>query len=120
MARTMIRDEILGMLQHSHALSVQEFLAELKEIRPSVNKTTVYRALEQLESEGAVCRQSFREAESVYELRDDHHDHAQCTSCGKVISVPCTSVSAPNQIQGFHVDHHHLTYYGKCASCAKK
>ena len=115
----MIRNDIITTLQQHHAMSASELIEKFKKLHPTVNKTTVYRALDQLEAESLVCKHNFDGRESVYEMRDHHHDHLFCMSCGKLLTTDCITVAMPKVIDGFTVDHHHLTYYGFCKNCAK-
>jgi Fur family ferric uptake transcriptional regulator len=116
---TPLRLLIVNFLEKHHIAPVKELLIHLKQQRPSTNKTTVYRSLESMEKEGVVCRHSFSEKESVYELRAHHHDHLVCTECGKIDVTSCKTEDA-RYIGGFRVDHHHLTYMGLCEDCDKK
>ncbi len=120
MPRIFIRQTILTYLQHNHALSAQQLVEKIRTQRPTIHKTTVYRALEQLEEENIVCQQNFGGKESMYELRDHHHDHLLCIVCGKIVTTACSSLKMPKTIDGFTIDHHHLTYYGHCSTCEKK
>ncbi len=108
------------MLHQHHLLSVGEMLELLpRETGKSFNKTSVYRALEKLEEQGKVCQHSFSLDETKYELRQSHHDHLVCSSCGAVSSAEC-SVVIPPMIDDFQTNHHHLTIFGLCAECQKK
>lgn len=118
MARTpVLPKKITSLLSKSHLLSVSQMLEKFEMTGDSFNKTSVYRALEKLMSQGKVCKQSFGESEAVYELRQDHHDHAVCTTCQKVTPIDCHDHDF--KVPGFEVDHHHTTVYGVCDSCKK-
>lgn len=119
MPRIFIRQAILDTLQRNHVLSAHQLVEKIKIQRPTINKTTVYRALEQLKEENIVCQQNFSGKESVYELLKHHHDHLSCMICGKIVTTTCNSLKMPKTIDGFTIDHHHLTYYGYCNDCKK-
>lgn len=110
---------ILDALQENHALTAPEIVQKLGEKGQEFNKTSIYRAIERLQESGQICRYLFGSSTAVYERRDHHHDHVVCNVCGKVQPVECT-VSIPEEINGFRVDHHHLTMFGVCAECAQR
>lgn len=119
MARVaIIPNMIIELLMHNHMLSVSQMLKMLKDSGENFNKTSVYRSLDKLIAQGKICKQTFREGEFFYELRDDHHDHAVCTKCEKIIVVKCKN-NSKIKIPGFNVDHHHTTLYGLCKRCSK-
>lgn len=109
---------ILEVLQENHALTAPDILQKLEDKGYEFNKTSVYRAIERLQESEQVCRYMFGGTTVVYERRDHHHDHLVCNVCGKIETVEC-SVHLPEEINGFHVNHHHLTMFGTCASCVQ-
>lgn len=120
MARTAILPKkIVTLLKNNHFLNVAQILELLEKNGEKYNKTSVYRALEKLQENDLVCKQTFGENEAKYELRADHHDHAICTNCEKVIPVECHT-HLEQKIPGFHQNHHHTTIYGVCDSCLQK
>jgi Fur family ferric uptake transcriptional regulator len=110
---------ILDLLQENHALTALEIVKKLEDKGQEFNKTSIYRAIERLQEHGQVCRYMFGGTTVVYERRDHHHDHLVCNNCGKVQTVACT-IQPPQEINGFRVDHHHLTMFGVCAECAAR
>lgn len=113
------KQAIVTLLSRHHGLSASSLLDQLLLENHRVNKTTVYRALEKLLSDGVVCRQIFTDDTIVYELRTDHHDHTVCEICGKIGAIPCV-VPSPSSQQGMTITHHHLTLYGVCEECKHK
>jgi Fur family ferric uptake transcriptional regulator len=116
MPRTLISDAITELLHRHHLMSAPELVTKLHDQSRKVNKTTVYRALEKLETSGVICKHNLHDNELVYELRHHHHDHLICTNCGKVEAADC-QIQLPPEVSGFSVDHHHLSIYGLCATC---
>ena len=48
-----------------------------------------------------------------------HHHHFQCRSCSKVFDVhACPGNLSQLAPQGFTVEDHELTLYGRCSECA--
>ncbi len=107
---------LVEMLQKNHLLSASDFLKGLEQKGKVYNKTSVYRALEQLLEENMICRHHFSPSEATYELRDHHHAHLVCTKCGKVQTGDC-SYDEPEKIGSFLVNHHHTTLFGLCENC---
>ncbi len=110
------RQHITQLLVEKHTLSGPELLQALEDRGQSVNKTSVYRAIEKMLADGLLCRHSFGGNIPYYELRDHHHDHAVCEHCGTVQVVECSTPHSP-EIPGFAVGHHHATFFGMCAKC---
>lgn len=114
-----LKKTITDLLASSHLLSVSQILTALESEGKHYNKTSVYRALEQLHDEGSICRHYLSSNEASYELSADHHTHLVCQSCGLVQSVEC-SYTEPDNLVGFKPDHHHVTIVGWCQKCAQK
>ena len=111
------QEAILKLLAEHHVLSAPQIVEHLHAEGNDLNKTTVYRSLERLLEHGTLCRTLLQEEIPVYELRDHHHDHLICQRCGKIQSVACQT-QLPDHFGEFSVDHHHLTIFGRCASCS--
>lgn len=116
--KPVVPSRITDLLTEYHLLSAPQILEKLAKDGRSVNKTSVYRALDKLLAEGSVCKQLFLEDSVVYELRSAHHDHMVCERCGKVEAIACSTNSEVVK-PGFTVSHHHLTVFGTCESCTK-
>lgn len=111
-----VQQHILSLLEEHHTLKVPEIVDLLNKNGLRFNKTSVYRALDQLLEQGKVCRQMLTSDTPTYELRAHHHDHLICEECGTVQVVSCVA-NIPSEIEGFLVGHHHLTAYGVCEAC---
>lgn len=118
MARTVLSEIIPQLLRQYHALTANRVLEELEKTGKTYNKTSVYRAIDQLLAQGELCAYHFTDNETSYELRDHHHAHLVCERCGQVQVVTC-DYTQPTTVEGFQVDHHHLTLYGVCAACSE-
>jgi Fe2+ or Zn2+ uptake regulation protein len=116
MPKISLKDNLVNLLKEKHLLSVADFLNLLKKQGKSYNKTSVYRALEQLLEAEVVCMHHFSAAEATYELREHHHAHLVCTNCGKVAAGEC-SYEEPTTVGLFKVNHHHTTLFGSCVDC---
>ncbi|MDQ3008324.1 MAG: transcriptional repressor [bacterium] len=113
-----LKELLLELLKQHHLITVSDMLQLLKKQGHGFNKTSVYRALEQLLTDNTVCRHYFADAQAQYELQDDH-THLVCESCGKVELAECT-FTQPAKVKNFTVDHHHVTLVGHCGACSSK
>jgi Fe2+ or Zn2+ uptake regulation protein len=112
MAVSSLKEHLFFILKKYHLISVTEILKILQKKGHHYNKTSVYRALQQLVDQQIVCQHFFVEAQALYELQADHHVHLFCAS-------KC-DYHQPDEVEGFKVDHHHLTLVGECQSCSKQ
>lgn len=116
MAVQSVSQLILKTLGQQHLLSAPELVEQLHRQGRTVNKTSVYRALDKLLEQNLLCQHNLQDDSIVYELRTDHHDHIVCTSCGRIQKADCP-VTIPTNVSGYLTNHHHLTLYGICPSC---
>lgn len=108
---------IIHLLEENHLLSAPDIVKKMNADGTSVNKTSVYRALDKMLAAEIICKQIFGSDVVMYELRENHHDHFVCENCGKIEVVACTShphMTTNNLI----VNHHHMTLFGFCESCS--
>ncbi len=119
MSNVNLSDSIQELLKKKHLLSANQILEHFEKKGRSYNKTSVYRALDQLSADEVICRYDFSDSEAQYELRDHHHDHIICEKCGKIETVDC-QLDSPKKIAGYEVSHHHLTLFGVCAVCREQ
>ncbi len=113
-----LSDSIQDLLKKKHLLSANEIQIYFEKKGRSYNKTSVYRALDQLSAEDVVCRYDFNDKEAQYELRENHHDHVICEHCGKIEPADC-QFTQPSLVNGIKISHHHLTLFGVCENCRK-
>jgi len=116
MLETNLITAIPDLLKEKHLLSASEILKIFLDQGHSYNKTSVYRALDQLVENNTLCRHHFTKDEAKYELREHHHVHLVCTNCGSVSTGECSYVQ-PDKVGSFTVDHHHTTLFGMCEKC---
>jgi len=109
-----LRESLLTLLQEHHFLSAYQLLALLHERHITVNKTSVYRALNVLIDQKKIFRQVFKEQSILYERSDNHHDHLVC--CGKVTNISCQKRDQESFVD-FAVEFHTLNFFGYCKKC---
>jgi Fur family ferric uptake transcriptional regulator len=117
-----IRERILKRLEGGKPISAPELLAALRRERTSLNKTTVYRALDGLTADGFLEVVEFGEGAKRYEIKAGHHHHLVCLSCGDVADVDLEDdlklrERAIAKQTGFRVERHALEFFGRCAGC---
>ena len=115
--RAAIRDAIDAA---GRPLSPQEVLASAQSAVPGLSLATVYRNLKLLQSSEEISVVTLPGDSPRYEsVRHGHHHHFQCLHCSRVFDVhACPGNLAKRAPEGFTVDHHELTLYGRCAACA--
>jgi Fe2+ or Zn2+ uptake regulation protein len=121
-----VRNAVRAALSDSsrHDWSIDDVLAELRARDVRADFSSVYRALEFLESEGAVSRVELGDGKARFEATHGHHEHVRCDSCGAVAAVPgCLLESARPRVErltGFSITGHNLLFSGLCAGCRER
>lgn len=122
------RTKILEVLQsnpefHLSADAIHNYLIDNNE---SIGLATVYRVLTQLEMAGLIQKNQFKENQSTYEIKKQHHDHLICTKCGKIIEFINDDLEKLQEKISdnyqFRLDSHVMTLFGECTdgNCAGK
>ena len=120
------RTKILEVLQtnpedHLSADAIHSYLASHNE---SIGLATVYRVLTQLEMAGLVQKNQFKENQSTYEIKKQHHDHLICTTCGKIIEFINDDLEKLqekiSEKYQFRLDSHVMTLFGECTNAKCK
>lgn len=122
-------EKALYKTQNSH-ITVDELTDIISLSGEKVGRTTVYRCLEKMVSEGmvrkympssdgSVCYQYMPENEHCHE-----HYHLKCERCNRLIHVECKSIeNLYGHIEAEHrfcVDGYKTVIYGICGDCLKK
>ena len=123
------RTQVLDCLVNNKAkhMTADEISGWLKDNDIVVGKTTVYRTLEKLVSEGKARKYISEEGKSAcfqYVDKEGHceeHFHLKCTECGKLIHVQCDYLAELEQHvfqhHKFEVDNTKTVLYGVCEEC---
>ena len=96
----------------------------VEQMKTEMNKTTVYRALERLESEGIIHSFIGKDGLKWYakcsdcssKHHNDVHPHFQCKKCDKVTCLS-VDVSIPN-IEGYAIEKADVFLTGVCSQCS--
>lgn len=118
-ARRAVLEAMAATREHLTAEQLAEAVA--REV-PAVHRSTIYRALEDLQAFGVVSHSHLGHAATTYQLAATSHAHFVCDGCGKSFHAPDpifrTLVARASRDHGFTVDVHHLAVPGRCADCA--
>jgi len=119
-----IADEVRWLFetQDRHAWSIEDLLQEVRSSLGSADYSSVFRAVSLFERQGMLDRIDLGDGKARFEVREDHHEHIRCDSCGRVEEVPvCVLDDAAAQVQnltGFRVKSHQVVFGGLCRECS--
>lgn len=117
------RKAVLEAIQDSgeHPTAAQIY-ARVKSEHPRVAFGTVYKALDLLSRTGQILQLEFGDGASRFDRRTDRHDHAICTSCGRLVDL---DVQLPDDLDreamrasGYNISQHTTHFFGLCPECA--
>lgn len=83
---------------------------------PDASRATVYKTLSLLVRMGLCDSVPSPTGELRFDPRTDDHDHAWCTSCGRLFDLEPGSVRV-NLPHGFAPARHRVVVEGRCATC---
>lgn len=130
--KTKQRDQILDCLikNKDHHITADAIISDLNKDKQLVGKTTVYRYLDKLVSQGCVRRYFIEGGKSAcyqYMEQDgvcNKHFHLKCVDCGQLFHMECDYMgemdSHIRDHHNFQVDHSKTVLYGQCGNCAGK
>lgn len=122
---TKTRNAVLCLFFRDHTpLSASRILDELDAQLVRVNKTTVYRELETLETLGIIKSLTLQDRKQYFELATrEHHHHFVCTVCQQITDVEIDEEGILERAErlgrklGFRITNHAVEFYGQCATC---
>lgn len=114
--RAAIREAIVAA---ARPLLPQEVLQAAQQQVPGLGIATVYRNLKGLVEEGELRAVHLPGENPRFEATGHaHHHHFQCRQCQRVFDVhACPGDLSRLAPQGFTVEDHDLTLYGRCQDC---
>jgi Fur family ferric uptake transcriptional regulator len=118
-----IESAILQLLQENNRhLTAHEVFESLHPQFPTVNPSTVYRALERLDHAGKISVSDMGTGASVYEkVTDGMHHHLVCQKCGQVLTIDHEIVKGFfSRIEtefSYRIVTNHLILFGICPEC---
>lgn len=118
------RLKVLEILQSAIApLSAEDIIIKLK--GKGVNNVTVYRTLSSFAEKGILRQVDLRRDSVCYELKDNHHHHLVCESCGDLedfemcIEEVMVNKVLQNSKKFKKINDHALEFFGQCNKCLK-
>ena len=117
------QNHILDILKKHHGpIDVASLLEKVRAHMPTINKTTIYRALEKLLSEKQISEVHLKNRKIFYEIMGDHHHHLVCTSCDRIeeIHLPHHLEEIEKDLEqqtGYEISSHQLDFFGICSTC---
>ncbi len=104
------------------AFSAADLVADVGERGLGIGRATVFRAIELLETVGAVERIDLPSGEHAYvACVAAHHHHVVCGACGHAAEVGDIGLGAlaaeVARRTGYRVDEHRLELFGLCPAC---
>ena len=119
-----VRDQVRLILTTPgrHVWSIDELQQAVSASLGGADYSSVFRAVAGMEREGLVDKIDLGDGKSHFELREDHHEHIRCDSCGRVVGVPgCILENATSAVEsdtGFTITSHQVLFSGICPDCA--
>lgn len=118
------REVVLQVIRDSHEhLTANEVFAESKDRLPTISFATVYNSLRFLKDAGHIAEISFGNGASRFDRMTHRHDHAICTSCGRLVDIemehPAEIFELAAKQSKFKPETLEFTLRGKCPDCAK-
>ena len=122
---TKVRRAMLEILCKSKVpLAAAELITSLKRRDLEVNKTTVYREIDFLQSEKIVREVDLLDGKKRYEVlgEHDHHHHMICTGCKAIRCMEMHNDLDELEAEimrkfNFKVTSHTLEFFGVCEKC---
>jgi Fur family transcriptional regulator, peroxide stress response regulator len=119
------REVVLRVIRDAEShLTANEVFAAAKNLLPSISFATVYNSLRYLKDAGHIAEIKFGDGASRFDRMTSRHDHAICTSCGKLVDIemdiPAEIVKRAAEYSKFKPESLEFTLRGKCPECAKK
>jgi Fur family ferric uptake transcriptional regulator len=105
--------------------SIGDLMNQIEQEKLSVDKATVYRALDWFVEMGIVGKTKFQDGVTKYErvTNDSHHHHLVCNSCGSIEDIPLNEQALMKEVKyhsQFKVLGHSLEFFGVCHMCQQR
>lgn len=128
MKRTSLESLVLTLFQSEKGpLSVPQLMKKLADHQKTPNKTTLYRQIQKLQSDGTLTQVTLNNEIGFYEYTSHHHHHVCCESCNTILCIEDDGMET--QIhrlehrltnQNWKITRHEFTFTGLCPTCLSK
>jgi Fe2+ or Zn2+ uptake regulation protein len=118
------RQAVLDVIRESEKhLTANEVFGDARALLPGISFATVYNSLRYLKNEGLIGEVSFGMDATRYDRNLMRHDHAVCTTCGKLVdldlNIPDELVQTAAKHSNFRPESIEFTLRGSCPDCIK-
>lgn len=122
MPRMIVLDAICAYEGHAAIADIQRLVYDMD---PTIDRSTIYRALDVLVEVGLVVESDLGHEGKVYSIAGEaNHHHLVCLQCGKVLSIKQDVImglkAQIREAYGFDLQADHLTLNGLCRDCQTK
>lgn len=118
------RQLVLDAVRCLHHATPEQVCQQVQQTTPTVNITTIYRALDLLEGLGLVRHTHLGHGAPVYSADAHEHLHLVCHVCGRVTEQPTGLLDdVADRLRtecGFVLDATHLALSGTCRECRER
>lgn len=116
------RSVVLEVVRSTEAhLTANEIFESARSLMPTISFATVYNSLRYLKDQGLISEVTFGNAASRYDRETSRHDHAVCTTCGKIVDFDLAEtvelMRTAARRSRFKPESIHLTLMGLCPDC---
>jgi Fur family ferric uptake transcriptional regulator len=110
--------------REGRTFTAADLVADVRNRRLGIGRATVFRAIEVLESVGAVERIDLQTGEHAYvACTPAHHHHVICARCARTTEIGDlglgTLAREVARRTGYRVDEHRLELFGLCPACQR-
>ena len=118
------REVVLRVIRDAHEhLTANEVFGRAKDLLPTISFATVYNSLRFLKDAGHIAEISFGNGASRFDRITHRHDHAICTSCGRLVDIemdhPAEVMKKAARQSKFKPESIEFTLRGLCPDCVK-
>lgn len=119
--KTLVLAAVKKLRNHATA---DEVYQEVRKDYPNISKGTVYRNLNDLDSEGQIKKRTLLGNVDRYDNITSRHYHAVCEKCGKVFDVDMDYIKDLEKYikdgHGFTFTGHDIVFRGICPKCKEE
>ena len=118
------REVVLRVIRDAHEhLTANEVFGRAKDLLPTISFATVYNSLRFLKEAGHIAEIAFGNGASRFDRITHRHDHAICTSCGRLVDIemdhPAEMMKKAARQSKFKPESIEFTLRGLCPDCVK-
>ena len=118
--RLIVLDAICEIPGHA---SLSQIMARVAYLDPSIDRSTIYRALDVLCEVGLATETTIEPQGKVYSIAGARHHHLSCGSCGRILTIPDEELADFQrrmlEVHGFRIQSEHLAFKGLCRECLR-